>query len=61
MYYYLYTLSPGIVPLVCEDLFKSIAEKGDKGGKAAYEVQLTMLEIYNEVGALVLTHLKADL
>lgn len=32
--------------MLCEDLFKGMAEKGSNG---QFEVQFSMLEIYNEV------------
>ncbi|ETN74826.1 kinesin motor domain protein [Necator americanus] len=36
----------GIVPTVCEELFKNIEEKKDQGGQ--YEVFISMFEIYCE-------------
>ena len=39
----------GIVPMFADNLFKQIEEKRKKGG-IEFEVKLSMLEIYNEVG-----------
>ncbi|XP_018021653.1 kinesin-like protein KIF28P isoform X2 [Hyalella azteca] len=41
-----YEPNKGIVPLLCEDIFKGIKEKG---AAVQCEVQFSMLEIYNEV------------
>ncbi|XP_066989396.1 kinesin-like protein KIF28 [Macrobrachium rosenbergii] len=41
-----YGTNKGIVPLLCEQLFKGITEKK---GQAEFEVRFSMLEIYNEV------------
>lgn len=38
---------PGIVPMLCEDLFRGI--EGKKGQGISFEVKFSMLEIYNEV------------
>ena len=42
----------GIVPMFAEQLFKEIETKKAAGG-IEFEVKLSMLEIYNEVGTLV--------
>ncbi|XP_076031819.1 kinesin-like protein KIF28 [Oratosquilla oratoria] len=41
-----YGVNKGIVPMLCEELFKTIQENK---GQAQYEVRFSMLEIYNEV------------
>jgi kinesin family protein 1 len=41
-----YGVNKGIIPMVCSDMFKTV-DKAEAGKK--YEVQTTMLEIYNEV------------
>ena len=40
----IYLLKPGIVPMVCAEIFERIKGKNDK----TYEVSFGMLEIYNE-------------
>jgi kinesin family protein 1 len=43
-----YGANKGIVPLVCDEMFKAIERsKGDSSGKR-YQITCTMLEIYNE-------------
>ncbi|CAB3985233.1 kinesin KIF28P [Paramuricea clavata] len=43
-----YSPNRGIVPIFCEEIFKRIKEKQAEGVAAQYEVQFSMLEIYNE-------------
>ena len=43
-----YGANKGIVPELCEQLFKGITANKDKEG-SSYEVKFSMLEIYNEV------------
>ena len=43
-----YGANKGIVPELCEQLFKGITENQDKEG-SSFEVKFSMLEIYNEV------------
>ncbi|KAI6188028.1 putative tRNA N6-adenosine threonylcarbamoyltransferase [Aphelenchoides besseyi] len=38
----------GIVPMVCEELFRQIEENKENKGKVEYQVSLSMLEIYRE-------------
>ena len=42
-----YGPNPGVVPMLCEALFKGIDEKKGKG--ITFEVKFSMLEIYNEI------------
>lgn len=42
-----YGANKGIVPLLCEELFKEI--KSRDGSNGVFEVKFSMLEIYNEV------------
>ena len=42
-----YGPNKGIVPILCEELFKGISENAKEG--SSYEVKFSMLEIYNEV------------
>jgi hypothetical protein len=41
-----YNKNEGIVPMACNEIFKRIAENKDE--KCSFEVQFSMLEIYNE-------------
>ena len=43
-----YGPNKGIVPILCEELFKGINENQNKEA-SSYEVKFSMLEIYNEV------------
>lgn len=40
-----YGANKGIVPISCEEIFKRIAQNSDKDKE--YEVNVSMLEIYN--------------
>ena len=42
-----YGANKGIVPVLCDELFKGIAKKND--GTASFEVKFSMMEIYNEI------------
>jgi hypothetical protein len=41
-----YAANKGIVPIACMEIFKKIAK--NKNSSVLYEVQCSMLEIYNE-------------
>lgn len=41
-----YGKNPGIVPMACDEIFSRI--KANKDPANTYEVQFSMLEIYNE-------------
>lgn len=41
-----YGKNMGIVPMACNEIFKRISQNKDES--IAYEVQFSMLEIYNE-------------
>ncbi|XP_046565118.1 LOW QUALITY PROTEIN: kinesin-like protein KIF28P [Haliotis rubra] len=43
-----YGINKGVVPLFCEKMFQGIDEKKAAGEKTEYEVNFSMLEIYNE-------------
>jgi hypothetical protein len=43
-----YGANKGIVPIACDEIFKRIKEGEDKGDGVKYQVQFSMLEIYNE-------------
>jgi hypothetical protein len=42
----MYTVSEGIVPISCEEIFNRIANNADSSKE--YEVMVSMMEIYNE-------------
>ena len=43
-----YGANKGIVPIACDEIFSRIAESEAKADRTKYQVQFSMLEIYNE-------------
>ncbi|KAK2174001.1 hypothetical protein NP493_836g01049 [Ridgeia piscesae] len=43
-----YGVNKGVVPILCEELFKGIDKKKEAGDKTEYEILFSMLEIYME-------------
>jgi hypothetical protein len=41
-----YGANRGIIPIVCDEIFKKIATNNDKN--RSFEVMISMMEIYNE-------------
>ena len=54
----IFRANKGILPIVCEELFKEIKKlrKSEEGRNIEYQVQVSMLEIYNEVVSDLLTN-----
>src|SRR5205823_3964192 len=43
-----YGANKGIIPLVCDEMFKATDRAKSEGGSKRYQITCTMLEIYNE-------------
>lgn len=43
-----YGANKGIIPMVCDEMFKAVEKSKVEGGDKKYQITVTMLEIYNE-------------
>lgn len=43
-----YGPNKGIIPMVCDEMFKAVEKSKTEGGDKKYQITVTMLEIYNE-------------